>query len=235
MSALFEELDHVETPMGELSLRRRKILSIDTDVLEVKLGEEFLMSSLFTVGERALAQFALAAHPGSELDVVVGGLGLGYTAMTVLKDPRVRSLKVVEALTPVIDWHRRGLAPLGPTLCEDHRTDLVEGDFFAFVRGAAPLKGATFDLILLDIDHSPAALLSPAHRGFYTPEGLAQAAQRLRPGGVFAMWSDASPDPDFLAALGSTFVRVRPEVVEFDNPLQARKASCTIYLAHAER
>lgn len=235
MSALFQELDHVETAMGELSLRRRRILSIDTDVVEVKLGEEFLMSSLFTAGERALAQFALAAHPGGDLDVVVGGLGLGYTAVAALKDPRVRSLKVIEALAPVIDWHRRGLVPLGSTLCEDRRSDLVEGDFFAFARGEGPLEGASFDIILLDIDHSPAALLSSAHEGFYTPEGLAGVARRLRPGGVFAMWSDAAPDAAFQAALRSAFVQARAEVVEFDNPLQQCLASCTIYLAQGAR
>lgn len=235
MPPLFQELDYAETDMGVLSLRRRRILSIDTEVMEVKLGEEFLMSSLFTVGERALAKFALAAHPGADLDVVVGGLGLGYTAVTVLKDPRVRSLKVIEALSPVIEWHRRGLVPLGSTLCEDRRTELVHGDFFAFARGAAPLEGAAFDLILLDIDHSPAALLSPAHGGFYRPDGLAKAAERLRPGGIFALWSDAPPDPDFQAMLKTAFARTRAEVVEFDNPLQGRKASCTIYLAHAAR
>lgn len=230
MSPLFQELAFAPTAMGELSLRRRRILSIDTDVLEVKLGEEFLMSSLFTVGEEALATLGLAALDRSDLDVIVGGLGLGYTAAAALKDPRVRRLRVVEALEPVIDWHKSGLIPLGETLTADPRCDLALGDFFAFARGEGPYAAAPVDAILLDIDHSPAALLSDAHGGFYTARGLAQVAARLRPDGVFAMWSDAGPEPAFQAALAGAFASTRAEVVEFANPLQDRTATCTIYV-----
>src|SRR5450432_562103 len=119
MSALFEELDYRETPIGAISLRRRRELKLDVDVLEIKLGEEFLMSSLFTASEIALARLGLAALDRNNLDVVVGGLGLGYTASAVLEEQKVGSLLVVEALDAVIDWHRKGLLPLGPALAGD--------------------------------------------------------------------------------------------------------------------
>jgi hypothetical protein len=61
MAAMFEELDFRPTPMGDLSLRRRRVLSLGTQVYEVKLGDEFLMSSMFTVGEQALSELGLAA------------------------------------------------------------------------------------------------------------------------------------------------------------------------------
>ena len=64
MSARFEELDWQETPMGELTLRRRVEPTLGVDVFEVKLGDEFLMSSLFTVAEVALADLGLAAVSG---------------------------------------------------------------------------------------------------------------------------------------------------------------------------
>ena len=83
MSLLFEELDWRPTPIGTLSLRRRKQPATGIDVYEIKLGEEFLMSSLFTVAEVELARLGLAAATGTQLDVVVGGLGLGYTAEAV--------------------------------------------------------------------------------------------------------------------------------------------------------
>jgi len=229
MSALFEELDHQVTPMGELSLRRRRILSLDLDVFEVKLGDEFLMSSLFTAGEQALARLGLAATGGTDLDVVVGGLGLGHTAAAALDDPRVARLTVVEALAPVIGWHRAGLVPLGPRLAGDPRCELRLGDFFAFARGDGP----RCDAILLDIDHSPRALLNDGHRGFYTPDGLSAVARRLTPGGVFAMWSDEAPDPDFQGLLDAAFPYVEAQVVTFENPLQDRTAACTIYVARS--
>ncbi len=87
MSKDFEELDFQETPLGELTLRRRRLLSLgEMEIFEVKLGDAFLMSSLFHEVEVALADFGLG-----ELDVpppwevVVGGLGLGYTAVAALQ------------------------------------------------------------------------------------------------------------------------------------------------------
>ena len=87
MSRRFEELAFSETPMGELTLRRRRDPQLGVDVYEVKLGDEFLMSSLFTVAEVELARLGLAPVDGTDLDVVVGGLGLGYTARAALDDP----------------------------------------------------------------------------------------------------------------------------------------------------
>lgn len=106
MDKLFEELDHQRTPLGELSLRRRKIAMLDGEIVyEVILNDEFLMSSLFHAAEDALAQRALLLLDLPELHVVVGGLGLGYTAAAALACPRVASLAVVEFLEPVMDWH----------------------------------------------------------------------------------------------------------------------------------
>jgi spermidine synthase len=141
MSARFEEIDWRATPMGEISLRRRRDPVSGEDVYEVKLGDEYLMSSLFTTGEVELARLGLAELPDGPLDVAVGGLGLGYTARTALDDPRVRSLIVVDALAEVIDWHRRGLVPLGAGLASDSRCRLVRGDFFAMAAGSAAAGG----------------------------------------------------------------------------------------------
>ena len=113
MSALFKELDYRETPIGALSLRRRRELSLGVDVFEIKLGDEFLMSSLFTASEIELAKLGLAELSEAGLEVVVGGLGLGYTAQAVLEHAPVGALLVVDALEAVIDWHRDGLLPLG--------------------------------------------------------------------------------------------------------------------------
>ncbi|HUF44967.1 MAG TPA: spermidine synthase, partial [Aestuariivirgaceae bacterium] len=121
MSLYFEELDYRATPIGGLSLRRRRELSLGIDVFEIKLGENYLMSSLFTASEVALARLALAELSGSGLEVIVGGLGLGYTARAVLGHDTVKSLIVVEMLDAVIDWHEQELLPLGPELTGDAR------------------------------------------------------------------------------------------------------------------
>jgi spermidine synthase len=236
MSRLFEELDSSETPMGTISLRRRLEPSRQVDVFEVKLGDEFLMSSLFTVAEIELARLGLAAvTQSSGIDVVVGGLGLGYTALAVLADPRVRSLRVIEALGEVIGWHEQELLPEAAGLASDPRTRLVQGDFFSMLGAASGLDpdvpSGRFHAILVDIDHSPRHVLHPSHAGFYTPEGLRQLARHLHPGGVFALWSDDPPDDRFVATLGEVFARVDAHVVSFPNFITGGESSNTVYVA----
>src|SRR4051812_42739779 len=151
VSSRLEELDWQQTPMGELTLRRRHDPAVDAEVYEVKLGDEYLMSSLFTVAEEELARLGLDAATGDRLNVLVGGLGLGYTAVTALDDARVASMTVVDALPAVIGWHERHLLPVSARLVGDARTRLELGDFFAWMREEV---GPGYDAILLDVDHS---------------------------------------------------------------------------------
>ncbi len=235
MSARFEELDWSETAMGTISLRRRLEPTLEIDVFEVKLGEEFLMSSLFTVAEVELARLGLAQASGTGLDVVVGGLGLGYTAQAALADPRVGSLIVVEALGEVIGWHQRALLPDTAELVSDERLRLQLGDFFAMTDSVigfdADAPGRLFDAVLLDIDHTPRHVLHPSHAGFYTSAGLRRLAGHLHPGGVFALWSDDPPDPGFEAVLGEVFDRWETPVVRVPNHLTGGSSANTVYVA----
>jgi spermidine synthase len=235
MSKMFEELDHRDTPIGALSLRRRRDLKSGADIFEIKLGDEFLMSSLFTASEIALAQLGLAELSGDALEVVVGGLGLGYTAQAVLAHQNVASLIVVDALEAVIDWHTKGLVPLGRELSAEPRCRMVHGDFFALTASregfdpAAPRR--QFDAVLVDIDHSPDALLDAGNAGFYSEEGLASVSTHLRPGGVFGLWSNEVADDNFTARLTRVFASARAEGVTFHNPLQDKPFTQTVYLA----
>jgi spermidine synthase len=238
VSSRFEELDRRSTPIGEISVRRRVEPTLQVDVFEVKLGDEFLMSSLFTVAEVALASLALAAVSGDQLDVVVGGLGLGHTADAVVADPRVRSVHVVEALGAVIEWHQRELLPLSGGLMADTRCHLMEGDFFTMVAspsGFGPRVPERCDAVLVDIDHSPRHLLDPSHTSFYTREGLQHVADRLRPGGVFGLWSDGAPDTEFVELLDGVFASGEAHVVTFPNFYTGGESSSTVYVARVGR
>jgi spermidine synthase len=238
MSLRFEELAFGETPIGEISLRRRFDPRFQVDVYEVKINDEYLMSSLFTVAEIALARLGLAAltgDAGAGCDVVVGGLGLGYTARAALEDPRVTSMIVVDALAEVIDWHHRELLPYAAELTRDPRSRLVHGDFFAMAAGVdgfdPQARGRRFDAVLLDVDHSPRHVLHPDNAALYTPDGMRRLAVHLRPGGVFALWSNDPPDGEFMAVLHEVFATAQAHVVGFDNPLQGRESTNTVYVA----
>lgn len=233
MSRAFEVLDVRSTRMGELLLRRRLEPVLQIDVWEVKLGDAFLMSSMFTATEEAVGRLGVADTPGDGLRVVVGGLGLGCTAAAALESDRVVELIVIDALAEVIEWHERGVVPLGPTLVADERCRFVHGDFFAMVQDGLDVSGgAPYDAILVDIDHTPDFHLDESHAGFYGEAGLQRVVDQLVPGGTFGLWSDDPPDAGFTSLLGSVFDDVRAEIVEFPNHYTGANSACTVYLAH---
>lgn len=231
MIARFEELDWQPTRMGELTLRRRADPETGELIYEVKLKDEYLMSSLFTVAEEELAALGLAAAEGPDLAVLVGGLGLGYTAVAALQDDRVRRLDVIDALPAVIGWHERELLPVSAGIVRDPRTTLVHDDFFAVVRRAPTPEDARYDVILLDVDHSPRHTLDPSHADLYTTSGLASLARHLADRGVFALWSDDPPDDVFLTVLAEVFEACEAHVVAFANRLTGGTSTNTVYVA----
>jgi len=233
----FAELDYQETPLGAISLRRRSEPRLGGKILyEVKLGEEFLMSSLFVKAEEQLAALALQSLDADELDVVVGGLGLGYTAAEALDNEAVRSLLVIETMAPVISWHRLGLVPLGDKLALNSRCSLVHGDFFKLAASSGGFDpdspGRLFHAVLLDIDHSPSHWLDTGNSAFYTGAGLTALAASLHPGGVFGLWSNDPPDEAFSSLLAEVFASAEFHLVTFPNPYTGGESSNTIYLAY---
>ncbi len=235
MSELFKEIDYRDTPIGPISLRRRRLMALDIDIYEIILGDEHLMSSLFTASEIALSKLGLAELSGDNLDIVVGGLGLGYTAGAVLEDARVGSLIVVEMLEAVVDWHAAGYLPLDPPLSVDPRCRIITEDFFARAQstdGFDPDKPERkFDAILIDIDHTPDWLLDARSGSFYSEAGLLKLAVHLKHGGVMGLWSDEREDAAFTARLTAVFGSARAEPVIFHNPLQNKPFTQTVYLA----
>jgi spermidine synthase len=236
MSASYEELDVAETPIGELVLRRRLLPGREgIEVFEVKLDGALLMSSLVNESELALAQIAIPAAGDGPFDVLVGGLGLGYSAWAALGFDRVRSVTVIELLPEVVRWHEDGLGPLGRQLASDSRCRLMQGDFFVLSTDESvadilhPAGG--YGAILVDIDHAPDALLSDAHAAFYREPALRALTARLAPGGVFALWSTGGAQEAFVEVLRRVFPLVETHAIEFFNPLDDRDEVNTIYVA----
>ena len=241
MTLDFEELGYEKTSLGEISLRRRAEPRLGGKILyEVKLGDEFLMSSLFTASEIQLAKLGIAALEGETLDIVVGGLGLGYTAVAALEESSVRSLKVVEVMQPVIDWHRNGLVPLGQELVSDPRCTLVHADFFELALSPSDSfnpadPSQLFHAVLLDIDHSPDYWLNPGNSTFYTTAGFQSLANKLHPGGIFGLWSNDPPNAEFTCLLNCVFHSTESHTINFPNPYTGGESSCTVYLAYKHK
>jgi spermidine synthase len=218
---MIRELDYQKTSLGELVLRCRRSPRVPGGlVYEVKLNDEMLMSSSVNASEQALARLVLDARArhAQPADVLIGGLGLGYTAAAALEYPQVRRVDVIELLGPVIAWHRSRLVPAASQLMDDPRCFLIEGDFFAYVWAARPRFARRYDVILVDIDHSPDCCLHPSHGVLYSEPGIARLADCLHPGGVFGLWSADEPSAEFLERLASVFTSVCPHPVPFHNP-----------------
>ena len=236
MSDLYEELDRQDTPIGELVLRRRRVPGLgDGPLYEIKRDDELLMSSLVNESEQVLAHEAIRAIGDGIYDVLVGGLGLGYTAWAALGYERVRSVTVIELLDPVIRWHEQGLVPLGQELHDHPRCRFLHGDFFVLatdpsVRDVLHPPGG-YGAILVDIDHAPDAHLHSSHAGFYHPAALGNVAELLQPGGALGVWSAGPPQDDFTAMLGEAFPAVHTHEVEVYNPMADADQVDTIYVA----
>ena len=237
MSINIAELDYQHTSIGELILRRRRFPATgQTDVFEVILNDEFLMSSLFTAGEIALAELGLSCCDSAKLDVMVGGLGLGYTAAAVLADRRVQSMTIIEVLPYVISWHKQGLLPVSEILNDDPRCSYEAGDFFALVANKfSSLKSTKsanrYHVILLDIDHSPGNQFQADNQTLYTASGLTRLRDCLHDSGVFALWSNEPPQESFSSLLSEIFAKTTNHVIPVPNPLTGIAGHNTIYMA----
>lgn len=224
-------LAYETTPLGYLCLRRRELLSRPgTMVTEITLDHQLLMSSHNTVSERALATETLARHPGDDLSVLVAGLGLGYTAAALLQSARVARLEVVELLPAVIGFLTEGLVPLSSELLSDARFGVRQGDGYALLQGQAVER---WDLVLIDVDHSPEDHLGAGNQSFYTRSGLISAKRHLATGGMLAVWSYAESSP-FVDALHAAFAVVEVVPVSYFNDLVDEEHTDWLFLARDE-
>jgi len=219
----FEVIAAEETELGLVWLRERG------GAIELSLDHEFLMSSATTASERALAERAIALHGGTALRALVGGLGLGATAHELLRSPRVASVRVIELLQPVLDWHARGVVPLARELRADARFVAERGDAYALLLGD---PASHYDVILVDVDHSPEERLGPSSDSFYAAASLARAKRHLAPGCVLGVWSYAA-SPRFEAELRAVFSEVQVQRIAFANGLDAASETNWLYFARA--
>jgi spermidine synthase len=151
----------------------------------IRVGLRVLMSNRMHDSEEALAALALARVP-SPRAVLVGGLGLGYTARAVLD--RVSSeaeVTVLELMPELVDWNHRHLGVLAGHPLADPRCRVVVGDVFDSLQRSP----ATFDVILLDVDNGPRGLTQPKNQRLYGAWGIGVCLAALRPDGVLAVWS----------------------------------------------
>jgi len=162
--------------------------------------------------------------------VLVGGLGMGFTARAALEAFPDARVQVVEIEARVVDWNRRWLAPLAGHPLDDPRLDVLVDDLANVIEGAAVgADHGRFDVILLDVDNGPEALSRRRNARLYSSGGLTRTARALRLDGLVAYWS-AGPDDAFGKRLVRAMERVETHRVPAGVGSRAR-ARHTIWLA----
>ena len=217
----YVEIARAETERGEIVLRERRDDSAPT-VLELRVNGVFVMDTLETTSERALAAATLELVDQPRR-VLVGGMGFGFTMHEVLADPRVEQCTVVEIEQPLVDWMRDGTIAHGPQLLADGRLTVTVGDVAQVLAEAGE---DAYDLVLLDIDNGPGYLVHDANATIYQPPFLEVARQAVRQ--VLAVWS-ADEAPQLEAALQATFGNVEPQ--SYDVTLGEREERYWLYVS----
>jgi spermidine synthase len=208
---------------GELVLRG------DGRHFEIISNGVFLMDTRAGESERLLVRAALerVARPA---DVLIGGLGVGFSLAEALAPPPARTVTVIEREPAVIAWHTTHLRPCtGGAVGGDPRVRVERADLLAWLRAT----DATYDVVCLDIDNGPEWTVTEGNAALYGPAGLELVTARLRPGGVLAVWSAAAA-PAFETSLRERFTEVavrpvrvargEPDVVYLASARQARSA-----------
>ena len=182
-------LERVTTPAGELTLHRH-----DRDYL-IQIDRLDLMSSRQHGSEERLAELAVAAAAGrgpwgagTPLQVLVGGLGMGYTlraALDAVESRRGSSVSVAEVFPAVVEWNRDHLGALADHPLEDSRTIVRVED----VQQSIADPAIQWNVVLLDVDNGPSALTLDSNESLYSPLGLKRIREGLAPEGVLAVWS----------------------------------------------
>ncbi|QZY28527.1 spermidine synthase [Nocardioides coralli] len=198
----YVELARAESERGELVLRDRREAD-GASVLELRVNGIFVMDSAEVSSEQALAEAALA-RVAQPRDVLVGGLGLGYTVHAVTADRRVERCTVVEVEEALVGWMRDGTVPHGPSVLADDRVRVVVAELGSAV---AEARDEGFDLVLLDVDNGPHFLVHDGNARLYRTDFVRQTRRIIRPGGAMAVWS-MDRAADVLDALESVFDEV---------------------------
>jgi spermidine synthase len=200
----------VDRPTGECVLQKR--VDDDGDVAyELILNGKLLMDSREHASEESLARIALRECSGEQLEVLIGGLGFGFTLQAVLSDARVVRAVVVELEPLLVSFLARDdvRAEMRVPDLADPRVVVHEGNVRAWIATAA---NARYDLVLLDVDNGPESISATGNGELYSEAGLGLCRAALRPGGLLAIWS-SEPSPECLRRLATCFEDVREWIV----------------------
>jgi spermidine synthase len=147
-----------------------------------------LMNGFSHDSETAFGRLVAELAPNAAPNILIAGLGLGYTLAAASEGLGMRgTITVAEFSAAVIDWFERYVhASVLPRIPEN--IIIRETDAIAHLKtGAQGSNG--YDLILLDIDNGPEPLVRASNAVLYDREGLELLRHALTAEGRVLLWS----------------------------------------------
>ncbi len=173
-----------------------RLLKSDDDY-SIQFGQDELMGSCDHVSEEALATLTCERLGGRDGDILIGGLGMGFTLGAALAAwPEQSSITVAELVPKVVTWAKGPLAHIFRDHLSDPRLTIDVSDVHDVIAEATD----RFDAILLDVDNGPDGMIQQENERLYCNWGLRSAHAALKCGGILAVWSAYSV-ADFCAKL----------------------------------
>jgi spermidine synthase len=188
-----------------------------------------LMNGFCHDSEVALGHLAAEMAPAPEPRILLGGLGLGYTAAALAQALGPRgTITIAEFSAAVIDWFHRHVSRF---VLPD-----IPGNLLIVRANVVDMLSAEdrYDLIVLDVDNGPEPLVTAGNAGLYAIEGLRSLHRCLAPDGSVLLWSGFE-STEFAARAEQAgfrvrcepFVRERPEVSHYIYVLKKPRISRT--------
>ena len=200
----WKQLDRTEIPKGGGSLH---LFQRDTE-FSIRIDNCELMNSRAHGSEEKLAELGCAGLLSvTKSRVLVGGLGMGFTAAAALRHlGGDAQLEVAELLPAVVRWNREHLGHLAGFPLKDPRVMIREIDVAILIKSSSQ----AYDAILLDVDNGPDGLTQKENDWLYSNAGLKATCRALKPGGTLAVWS-AAPSTPFTERLRKNGYKVKQE------------------------
>lgn len=218
-----------ERKLAETTLRggARLTLHEHDGNFAIRVNGQTLMQSAQSASELLLGELAVARITNQPTPcLLIGGLGLGYSLRSVLaKIASTATVHVAELIPQVLTWNREFLTAVNGPLVDDPRVTVFTNDVWNVLAHAVP---GQYDVLLLDIDNGPTAMVQQPNARLYNAKGIRRMLTALKSGGRAAIWS-AGPDHAFaerLAEAGFQWQSIPAKLYP-----NAKRHACTIYIA----
>lgn len=180
---------HLES--GKVNDKRLDLYQDGSDYM-IRVDGFELMNSCWHRSEAELARIAGWCLPKLNPQILIGGLGLGYTLAAFLEEFNDKAQYTVsEQSLDVLNWYNKFYKKIVLREFDDSSVRFINMDIQDVINNSN-----SYDLIILDVDNGPDPISGGRNGELYTLTGLQKIKSKLREGGALLLWS-AFQAPEF--------------------------------------